>query len=508
MSFKNIYNNLLNKTGKFVNPEDKLKGKAPISSRTMLDYYTFNANKPQAVNQNVGGKNPTMRKVETPSGNTTPVTSDRITNIQNNWQEALKQVQMNSLNAKNELAISNRHAIKNMETYLKSLGLEGSGLGQSHFTNLASSYANQLAQVNRDEQQQTTSLNMDYQDKLLNAQEAERDNQFSSVTSLLSTANTVDELNNVIETYGLGIKNADGSVAWNEEALSKLSGNQRNELIATYNMLKTGINTTKSDEANNKTSDEIKLMIAKGEDRTTIENKINELKSKGYNTIELEAMLVDYDNNIKSQVFDLIGAVKEAGLNAYQTQTFLNTLNNAYNSGDVKKMEQAYEEVSKYINSYVDPNEYTKADAQNAINNQVNNDNSAAISLNQINASHDYNIKVDTGNGQFANSGDRKDDVKITVNDGANSKSYQVAIDWNYGSEKGIPNKVDWDAQQNYLKATFSNAQDKDVVLLNGRVWMYSQTYGKWGVVRNGGNGAGKELYEYLNDAKLGKLTQ
>lgn len=118
--------------------------------------------------------------------------SEKVDNeaIDNSWKAIQQQIKMNTLNSKNEVAIAQRQASKNMDNYLKALGIYGTGMGQTAYTDLASKYTKQLAEINDTERQE-----------LLNAQtskEAEIKEMIKNGADVL----TIDEIINELKSEG------------------------------------------------------------------------------------------------------------------------------------------------------------------------------------------------------------------------------------------------------------------------------------------------------------------
>lgn len=115
------------------------------------------------------------------SGDSNPETQGSTTApVQSNndayWKDLQNQIKMNTLNSKNEVANAQRKASANMDNYLKMLGIQGTGLGQSQYTALASDYANKIADINNNEQQAMLDLEAERKaetDKMLETKQAE-----------------------------------------------------------------------------------------------------------------------------------------------------------------------------------------------------------------------------------------------------------------------------------------------------------------------------------------------
>lgn len=104
----------------------------------------------------------------------------------NYYKELYKQIKMNSLNSKNEVASAQRKASLSMDNYLKALGIQGTGLGQSQYASLASDYANKISDINKNEQEQLLNLEAQKkaeQDELLAKEEAKTEKNQATLGS-------------------------------------------------------------------------------------------------------------------------------------------------------------------------------------------------------------------------------------------------------------------------------------------------------------------------------------
>lgn len=70
--------------------------------------------------------------------------------LQNAYDNYKSQLDLNKISSQNEIANATKVAQQYMDNYLKYYGMQGSGVGQSAYANLASQQANQMAEVNRD----------------------------------------------------------------------------------------------------------------------------------------------------------------------------------------------------------------------------------------------------------------------------------------------------------------------------------------------------------------------
>lgn len=73
------------------------------------------------------------------------------------------QLQLDTINAKNEANVANRKANEYLQNYLKSQGIANTGLGMSNYTNLASNYANTLANIQANANQEFRDYEQKYE---------------------------------------------------------------------------------------------------------------------------------------------------------------------------------------------------------------------------------------------------------------------------------------------------------------------------------------------------------
>lgn len=182
-----------------------------VGNKKVSDLYTRNINnqkpnssisanspaiKQQQYEAPVGTVNNTASSVASVNNNATPTSTANESSSTNNnaWKTIQQQIKANTLNSKNEVAMAQRHAVKNMDNYLKALGIQGTGLGQSSYIDLATQYSNQLADINIDER-----------DALLTAQteQAEKyDEEVKKLIELGAPASVVNEYLANIKSQG------------------------------------------------------------------------------------------------------------------------------------------------------------------------------------------------------------------------------------------------------------------------------------------------------------------
>lgn len=164
-AFENINNmNTVNKQS-INNQFDNVKGVKPSWGSSLLDAFR----KSDSTVKNFGGAvkksfSPLVENTKKfinnfkPNANEdkekTSTSNSQGNTFDNYWEEIHNQIKTNSLNSKNEVAMAQRKASQNMDNYLKALGIQNTGLGQSQYTSLASDYANAIADINKNEEQQ------------------------------------------------------------------------------------------------------------------------------------------------------------------------------------------------------------------------------------------------------------------------------------------------------------------------------------------------------------------
>ena len=291
MSLDN-YTRLINNYG--LNKKNTKDKKIVPTTTKPLDVYQKQIGNNTVAGNGVGNRTVINKEPETVVG-TTPTTTPETTNsattnttagttpaqttgssyVDDSWKVIQQQIKMNTLNSKNEVAMAQRQASKNMDNYLKSLGIYGTGLGQSSYVDLATQYANQLAEINDSERT-----------ALLEAQQAQ--------------------------------------------------------------------------------TDDVKKLIEDSQDPMVVQQIIEDLKSQGFNTSEIERYQKAMGQDIETYAKSLYGTMLEEmkledfkGDKAQYTEA-ITMLENAITSGDSKAMSEAYDYAYNVSNGT--PNLNVKAD--------------------------------------------------------------------------------------------------------------------------------------------------
>lgn len=105
------------------------------------------------------------------------------------------QLQLDTINAKNEANVANRKANEYLQNYLKSQGIANTGLGMSNYTNLASNYANTLANIQANANQDFRNYEQQY--------ETNRVNQIQNELASMDATKRAQAYQNFVNTEGL-----------------------------------------------------------------------------------------------------------------------------------------------------------------------------------------------------------------------------------------------------------------------------------------------------------------
>lgn len=174
-AFKNAFNEVSN----------KFKGAGKNVGGAIVDGYKNIVNN----YKDFAGKISNSSEPET--GTTTPV--------DNYWKELQSQIKQNTLNSKNEVAMAQRKASQNMDNYLKALGIQNTGLGQSQYASLASDYANAIADINRNEEQQLLDVEGQKRAEQMELNEKKAD----QVLAILEAGGNADDYINQLKAEGV-----------------------------------------------------------------------------------------------------------------------------------------------------------------------------------------------------------------------------------------------------------------------------------------------------------------
>ena len=138
-------------------------------------------------------------KVQNNQPETKPTTETTTAPVDNYWKELQSQIKQNTLNSKNEVAMAQRKASQNMDNYLKALGIQNTGLGQSQYASLASDYANAIADINRNEEQQLLDVEGQKRAEQMELNEKKAD----QVLAILEAGGNADDYINQLKAEGV-----------------------------------------------------------------------------------------------------------------------------------------------------------------------------------------------------------------------------------------------------------------------------------------------------------------
>jgi hypothetical protein len=354
--------------------------------------------------------------------------------------EYQKQLKLDTAKAQSEITSANKLANQYMQNYLKQQGLVGTGIGQSQYTNLATNYANAMAQLRADET-----------NKLRQEAETYQTNRTKELGELLSTMNQTERekyLSEIQQTEGLDQKyldalNSQSTVLTNQEKQQKIQSQK--ELIAT--------------------------MIEAGGDVVEITNGINMLKNQGVDVSDLESLQEMSGQTIEKFAKQLYTTMKtEQSSFTGNKELYNNALNNlgkAISSNDSSSLVKAYQDTLNFIEGVPELSWAELSGTENFVN-------GAEYTAVETGGVNDYNY-IHTGTG---------DDAKITLD----GNKYNVTVVWSSFNEKNAKKYkgIDVKSYSKTLKEKFPNAKGGTVVYYDGEYWVYRKSNDAWGVIVQG----------------------
>lgn len=188
------------------------------------------------------------------------------------------QLQLDTLNAKNEANIANQKANAYLQNYLKSQGIANTGLGLSNYTNLANNYSNTLANIQANANKNYREIESNYETNRLNELQAE-----------LASMNSTDRAN--------AYKNF-----VNNEGLSKAS-NQT--LQSYYNTLNnTEINSMLNSDFNNMSTQQYHNYLNQLQNNpNATQSQIDAYKLAGKNAgIDFDSVISEQINSMQTEM--------------------------------------------------------------------------------------------------------------------------------------------------------------------------------------------------------------
>lgn len=201
------------------------------------------------------------------STNTGDNTTDYYNALKNESYKAL-------LNSEVQASIARDQAMKYTQNSLRAKGYGNQGLAESSNLGLQSQY--QTALANAANNYQSSLRNIDEQQR--NEQIKNENDNFQSITTLMQAAaesGDVNQLNNVLETYGYGSLN-DGKMDFAKLYESNLDERRKKQIEILYNMYNTQLSTKPETTLNSLDSLKGATYIGKNNTVATIGDHFNE----------------------------------------------------------------------------------------------------------------------------------------------------------------------------------------------------------------------------------------
>ena len=265
---------------------------------------------------------------------------EETTPLKNAYDSYKAQLELDKLSAQNEVASANKVAQQYMDNYLKYYGMQGSGMGQSAYANLAAQQTQQLADVNRqysrDLADYRDSFNQNLKDQAaLDLQSLSKEDQQSYINKLRGQSGVNDDTIANIESQA-------NSINYNREQ-DELEKQQLANDNKNASSLQTGeiFATTMPDEQ--------------------WENYLNRLDNDPAITDETIQTLKDFrdaygistfEPNLENAITSIQGAIDEAKANGdtakqYELSQIFNAINNASNQEELDAALKQWDELEK-----------------------------------------------------------------------------------------------------------------------------------------------------------------
>lgn len=136
------------------------------------------------------------------------------------------------LDSEIQLDNARQRAMQNSQTQLNAMGMGSSGYGSTVKTGLESQYLSGLQNAQNAYQDR----NMQIGQQQRQAEMAEADDRFNSLTALMGQAQSQDDLNKILSNYGYRTDSG-----WNEDALAGMSQDDRLQLQSLYTLFNSQI---------------------------------------------------------------------------------------------------------------------------------------------------------------------------------------------------------------------------------------------------------------------------
>lgn len=270
--------------------------------------------------------------------------------LQNAYDSYKAQLELDKLSAQNEVANANKVAQQYMDNYLKYYGMQGSGMGQSAYANLAAQQTQQLSDVNRqysrDLADYRDSFNQNLKDQAsLDLQSLSKEDQQSYINKLRGQSGVNDDTIANIESQA-------NSINYNREQ-DELEKQQLANDNKNASSLQTGeiFATTMTDEKWNAYLDRL------DDDGAITDETIQTLKDfrDAYG-------ISSFETSFEKALSSIQGAIDEAKSNGdtakqYELSQIFNAINNASNQEELDAALKQWDELEKQPYSGITPQE-------------------------------------------------------------------------------------------------------------------------------------------------------
>lgn len=269
--------------------------------------------------------------------------------LQNAYDSYKAQLELDKVSAQNEIANANKMSKQYMDNYLKYYGMQGSGMGQSAYANLASQQTQQLADVNRqysrDLADYRNSFNQNLKDQAaLDLQSLSKEDQQSYIDNLRGQSGVNEDTISNIQSQANAV-----NYQRDEEARAKAES-ERNQ--ANSDTLADGqvFAQTYNDQKWNSYLERLK---SEGVDEKVITRLQDYREAYGGSSFE-----TNFENSLSS----IQGAIDEAKANGdtakqYELSQIFNNINNASNQEELDAALKQWDDLEKQPYSGATPQE-------------------------------------------------------------------------------------------------------------------------------------------------------
>jgi len=192
----------------------------------MLDKYKLNAS-----------------STSTSSGTSQPTTQSSSTSASDYYSLAKQQEYSKLLDSEVQLENAKQNAMKYTQNQINAQGLGGSGVGSSMQSGMYNKYLNSLGSARQD--YNTNIQTLDYQQA--QEQQANADDRFQSITTMIGTADDLDSLNSMLSDYGVGSYDSSGNFTLSKTKPEGMSDDDWYQMKYYYNLQKKAIESNNDD---------------------------------------------------------------------------------------------------------------------------------------------------------------------------------------------------------------------------------------------------------------------